>query len=107
MKGEWFKINSSTSYTEEEDEPNSISIPDSNKSQIDNLTHIESSLTKENAIGLLVSDIDAGVSFDKFNVDGLSLGRVYDNQKLIIRNPYNGEYITVVVDGDQDRPLNS
>lgn len=109
MKGEWFKINSSTSYTEEEDviEPNSISIPDSNKSQIDNLTHIESSLTKENAIGLLVSDIDAGVSFDKFNVDGLSLGRVYDNQKLIIRNPYNGEYITVVVDGDQGAGVSS
>ena len=103
MKGEWFKADSSGSITDNDEqiEPKSRSLSDSNETQVNRLGGIESSLTKENAIGLLVSNIDPGVSFDKFNIDGVSLCKVYDNQKLIIRNPYNEEYVIATVNGTQ------
>tara|TARA_R110000850_G_scaffold275205_1_gene414104 strand:+ start:3162 stop:6437 length:3276 start_codon:yes stop_codon:yes gene_type:complete len=103
MKGEWFKANSTTTitYQEEEHQGHNRSLSDSNEVQVNRLSNLESTLTNENAIGLLVSDIDPGVSFSKFNIDGVSLCKVYDNQNLILRNPYNEEYTIVVVDGDQ------
>lgn len=103
MKGEWFKADSSGSITDNDEpiDPKGRSLSDSNETQVNRLGGIESSLTKENAIGLLVSDIDAGSSFDKFNIDGVSLCKVYDNQKLIIRNPYNEEYVIATVNGTQ------
>ena len=103
MKGEWFKTDSSGSITDNDEpiEPKGRSLSDSNEIQVNRLSNLESTLTNENAIGLLVSNIDAGVSFSKFNIDGVSLCKVYDNQNLILRNPYNEEYTIVVVDGDQ------
>jgi len=103
MKGEWFNINKSVDYTTSEENiaAKSQTLPELNETQVNRLSNLESTLTNENAIGVLVSDIDAGSSFDKFNIDGVSLCKVYDNQKLIIRNPYNEEYIIVVVNGDQ------
>ena len=103
MKGEWFKADSSGSITDDDTpiDPKGRSLSDSNETQVNRLSNLESSLTNENAIGVLVSDINAGSSLNKFNIDGVSLGKVYDDQKLIIRNPYNEEYIIVVVNGDQ------
>jgi hypothetical protein len=104
MNGEWFKINSSTDYIISDENINlkSISTSDSNKIQVDRLGYIEAEITKQNAIAISNANISAGSAITKFNFDGTSLGKVYDNQKLIIRNPYNGEYLIVVVDGTQD-----
>ena len=109
MKGEWFKINHSIDYTTSEEDiaAKSQTLPKLNETQGNRLSYIESSVTNENALGILVSSIDAGTSFDKFNIDGVSLGRVYDNQKLIIRNPYNGEYVIATVNGSQAAGVSS
>lgn len=102
MKGEWFKLDSSTPSQQ----PHVIdahlrSLPEVNENQVDRLSSIESMVTNQNAIGLVNSIIVVNSTINKITFSDLTLCKVYDAQKLILRNPSNSEYVVVTVNGDK------
>jgi len=102
MSGEWFKVNDYTSSIDEdtEMEPEVESESSSNKVSVTKLNLIEQNVSLENAITDIDVEIDLNTSINKINCSGVSRGKVYNNQKLILRSPNNFEYLVVTVSQD-------
>ena len=102
MSGEWFKVNDYTSSIDEdtEMEPEVESESSSNKVSVTKLNLIEQNVSLENAITDIDVEIDLNTSINKINCSSVSRGKVYNNQKLILRSPNNFEYLVVTVSQD-------
>ena len=109
MSGEWFKANSSSvTFTEDDSSVPALgpSLPDINNSSIGNIILSDNNLKSVNALGTINADITSNSPIGKLETSSNILGRVYDNQKLIITSQNNNRTLVVVVNGEQAKGSN-
>ena len=111
MSGEWFKINEYTPSTETEEQINpvfsQISVIDENTNLINILNLINLQVSNENSLGKINFDIPSGVSLNKLDLSSSTTGKVYKNQKLILRHPTSYETLVLTVSGEQNKGSSS
>jgi len=109
MSGEWFKANSSSvTFTEDDSSVPALSpsLPDINNSSIGNIILSDNNIKSVNALGTINADITSNSAINKLETSSNILGRVYDNQKLIITSQNNNRTLVVVVNGEQAKGSN-
>ena len=110
MSGEWFKVEDSVAGTVTEQVDNLPPLPTDdttiNGVNVGTITNIDNLVTKANALAIINTPINNNVLLNKVDFTGGSLGRVYDNQKLIIRSRVGADTLVVVVNGEQAKGSN-
>jgi len=109
MSGEWFKANSSSVTFTEDDSSVPVlspSLPDINNSSIGNIILSDNNIKSVNALGTINADITSNSAINKLETSSNILGRVYDNQKLIVTSQNNNRTLVVVVNGEQAKGSN-
>ena len=101
MNGEWYKVSTSNSVTQDEGSSSFSPLPPNTSNLLSNFKSETNTSLNENALGVTSTELISGTSISKINFDGTLKGKIYDGQKLSLQRDAGNSFMIVEVDGDQ------